>query len=83
MTWKIEYRKQAYNFLKQAYLISETEEEIIRFIRGDKRDVKRLKGKWQNCLRLRIGKVRVIFKIDTDRYFIEIVRAGFRGKIYK
>jgi mRNA interferase RelE/StbE len=83
MTWKIEYRKQAYCFLKKEYLVSEAEEKILRFIRGEKQDVKRLKGKWQNYLRLRIGRVRIIFKIEIDKNFIEITKAGFRGKIYR
>jgi mRNA interferase RelE/StbE len=46
-------------------------------------DIKRLAGEWKGFLRMRIGKVRVIFKIDTLNKELLIYQIDFRGKIYK
>jgi len=83
MTWKLECRKQAYGFLKNRGIFEKVELKIIEYVRGEKQDIIRLKGNWKDFLRLRVGKIRVIFKIDSDNQVIEIVKAGFRGKIYK
>jgi len=82
MTWKFKYRKQAFVFLKENELLEKVRNRIVDFIRGEKVDVKKLKGEWKGFLRLRIGKIRVIFKLDTDNKVVEIYKAGFRGKIY-
>lgn len=83
MIWKLEYRKQAYEFLKKKGVLEKVEMKIIEYIRGEKQDIKRLKGNWKDFLRLRVGRIRVIFKIDLDNQVVAIVKAGFRGKIYK
>lgn len=45
-------------------------------------DVKRLRGKWRGFLRLRIGEIRVIFKIDLEKKEILVYNVHFRGKVY-
>lgn len=45
--------------------------------------IKSLEGNWKNFLRMRIGKVRVIFKIDINREELLIYEIDFRGSIYK
>jgi len=83
MTWKIKYKKQAFEFLKNKGIFDKIEIKITGFVKGEKQDIKKLKGDWKDLLRLRDGKIRVIFKIDLDNQTIEILKAGFRGKIYK
>jgi len=83
MTWRFRYRKQAFIFLKDNELLEEVKHKILDFIHGKRVDVKKLKGNWEGFLRLRIGKIRVIFKLDADRKIVEIYKAGFRGKVYK
>ena len=85
MIWKFKYRKQAFSFLKEKEndFVEIVRNKIISFIRGEKVDIKKLKGKWEGFLRLRVGKIRVIFKLDVENKVIEIYKVGLRGKIYK
>ncbi|MCL1467837.1 type II toxin-antitoxin system RelE family toxin [Argonema galeatum] len=45
-------------------------------------DIKTLEGEWQGFLRMRVGKMRIIFTIDTERNELQIYDIGFRGDIY-
>jgi len=83
MTWKLTCKKQAWKFLNERRIFEKVEMKILGYIKGEKQDIKRLKGNWEGFLRLRMGGVRVIFEIDVDNQIIRIVKAGFRGKIYK
>ena len=42
-----------------------------------------MKGDWQGFYRLRVGKNRIIFKVDFDLKGITIFAIGARGDIYK
>ena len=46
--------------------------------------VKVMQGDWMNCMRLRVGTYRVIFRIvgDPSCERIEVLEAGPRGDIY-
>jgi mRNA interferase RelE/StbE len=46
-------------------------------------EIKKLKGRWKGKYRLRIGNIRVVFDINYDERTIYIVRAGYRGDVYK
>lgn len=46
-------------------------------------DVKILKGKYQNLLRLRVGDLRVIFKIEDAIFVILVIDIVPRGDAYK
>ena len=83
MIWKFKYRKQAFSFLKETNLLEIVRNKIVSYIRGEKIDIKKLRGDWEGFLRLRIGKIRVIFKLDVENKIVEIYKAGVRGKIYK
>ena len=39
--------------------------------------------KTKNCWRLRIGRIRVIYQVNTNKKFILIKKVGFRGNIYR
>jgi len=46
-------------------------------------DIKSLNGKWKGFMRLRTGKIRIIFKINREKEEILIYEIGFRGSVYK
>jgi len=47
-----------------------------------KNNVKALKGEFKGKYRLKIGKYRVIYKIDNENIIIIIVRIGHRKEVY-
>jgi len=83
MRWEIEYEEDAYEFLEQKNLLDRVEKSIVGFLKGQRVDIKKLKGKWEGYFRLRIGKIRVIFKINKQKKRITIRFADYRGEIYK
>jgi len=84
VNWQIKYKKKAWEFLSEHNLIEKFEANLKILIKGKGRvDVKKLSGKLSGHFRMRIGKVRVIFKIDLKRKIIFVKNADFRGKIYK
>ena len=46
-------------------------------------NIKALDGNWKGFLRMRIGKLRIIFKIDKQNDNLLIYEIDFRGNIYK
>ncbi|MBI5100591.1 MAG: type II toxin-antitoxin system RelE/ParE family toxin [Nitrospirae bacterium] len=46
-------------------------------------DMRRLKGKWSGFIRLRLGKIRVIMKIDTASKIVQVHSIDYRGQVYK
>ena len=46
-------------------------------------DVKKMKGKWKGYYRIKIGKVRMILRIDFKNKSAFIDKIDFRGNIYK
>ena len=46
-------------------------------------DIKSLTGDWKGYLRLRIGKIRVIFKLNRIENELFVYEIDYRGNIYK
>jgi mRNA interferase RelE/StbE len=46
-------------------------------------DVKRLEGEWKGFLRMRSGRVRVIFRIDKEEDVFLVYGIDYRGDVYK
>jgi len=42
-----------------------------------------MKGEWKDFFRIRVGKIRIIFKIDFENKRIFVDRIDFRGDVYK
>ena len=80
--WEIIYRKSAYNFLLNHDYIEKVEDKIKRYLTGYKVDVKKMSGKWEGFLRLRIGKSRVVFGIKKRERVVDIIKADYRGNVY-
>ena len=88
MKWNIEYSRHADKFIEREGIRVTVREQIKGFlkkIRGERVniDVKKLKGKWKGYLRIRKGKLRVIFAVDFEDKALYVERVDFRGKAYK
>ena len=47
-------------------------------------DVKRLKGEFADCFRIRKGNIRIIFRYENGEIIVVLVTAiGFRGNVYE
>ena len=67
--------------LKLKSLVSTVEEQgIIPF---KELDVKRLEGEWRGFLRMRSGKMRIIFRIDREDDVVLVYEIDYRGDVYK
>ena len=90
---KIEISKDAKKFLTK---ISSNEKEIvlakiqllINYIKQNNlipfniMDIKALTGDWKGALRLRTGKIRILFEFDVEENTMRIINIGYRGNIY-
>ena len=59
---------------------------MIMYYEGEKvlmPDIKALTGKYKGLLRLRVGNLRIIFKISPYVLLIEIIDVVMRGNAYK
>lgn len=81
--WHIQFSKEALKFLEKEGLKNKVLEALRSFINGKHADIKKLTGEWKGYYRLRVGKARVILFFDFQENRIVIVKAGYRGKIYK
>ena len=81
---KIVYEKQAIKYLKT---LSKPDRDRIReaISRLPEGDVKPLQGYKDGRLRLRVGKYRVIYRIENDNTIsiVFVMDIGSRGDIYK
>ena len=93
MILKIKYSKQATKFLnKNPNTISENQVDELMILALKKRvfsqennlDIKMLKGLLVGKLRVRKGKIRIIFEIVENNIIIESIveEIDFRGSIY-
>lgn len=46
-------------------------------------DIRQLHGKAKGFMRLRIGKIRIIFKINIESKILRIHAVDYRGDVYK
>lgn len=93
MAWAIKFKKETFKFLvKQDFdtqariksslnlLLSRLDEGVFPF---NEMDIRKLKGKRKGFMRLRTGKIRIIFKIDISIQEIKVFAIDYRGGIYK
>ncbi len=88
MKWNIEYSRHADKFIEKEDIRVTVREQIKGFLKKMRGkpiniDVKKLKGKWKGYLRIRKGKLRVIFAVDFEDKALYVERVDFRGKAYK
>jgi len=87
--WKIELSKQADKFTESGDI---TDDEIFslmqKFINYSKGldeniDVKKMKGKWKGYHRIRIGRIRILTKVNFKQRTILIDRIDYRDSVYR
>lgn len=88
MTWTIEYSRDADRFIQVEGIQGEVNKQIQDFLKklmGESIniDVKKLKGEWKGYFRIRKGRLRIIFSVDTSSRSIYVERVDFRGDAYK
>jgi mRNA interferase RelE/StbE len=90
----IKFRKNAIKFLEKANLedvekIQEKISQLLYFVEEQaiipftELDIKKMKGDWEGFYRLRIGKIRIVFTVNTQSGEVEIFTIGARGDVYK
>ncbi len=93
MAWTIAFKKDVFKFLdKQDGKVQERIKESLRTLLAclnkgtmpqSEIDIKRLKGKRKGFMRMRIGKIRLLFKIETSLQKVTIYAINYRGDAYK
>ena len=89
MEWSFFFTQQAEKFLARQHLPDsfaiEPVEKAIRKLMGETVavDLQKTPGKWVDCYRVRVGKVRIIFSIDFDRQSVLIEVVDNRGSAYR
>ena len=88
MKWTIEYSREADQFIQTEGIQGEVQRQIegfLRKLRGESVniDAKKLKGEWKGYFRIRKGRLRIIFSIDTNDRSLYVERIDFRGAAYK
>ncbi len=88
MKWTIEYSREAEHFIQTEGIQDEVKRQIegfLRKLRGESVniDAKKLKGKWEGYFRIRKGRLRIVFSIDTNSRSLYVERIDFRGDVYK
>ena len=87
--WKITLSKQADKFLKIENIkddeILSLIQKFINYSKGSDEniDVKKLKGKWKGYHRIKIGKIRIILKVDFKEHSFFVDKIDYRGNVYK
>ena len=90
----IKFRKNAIKFLEKANFedaekIQEKISQLLYFVEEQaiipftELDIKKMKGDWEGFYRLRIGKIRIVFTVNTQSGEVEIFTIGTRGDVYK
>ena len=91
---ELNFSKNALKFLKK---LSDKDTEKLRnkilqllnsveesgLVPSGELDIKTLEEEWQGFLRMRVGKIRIIFTVDIEQDELQMYEIGFRGDIYK
>lgn len=91
---KVKFSKQSFNFLES---LDRSKRERIRIkikkladmvneqglIPFRELQIKALEGAWKGFMRMRAGKIRIIFRIDRGQGEIFIYEIDCRGEVYK
>lgn len=82
MEWQIRIHRRAYRFLeslhedKKKIIMEKLRELVLTLEHGvlpyRRLDIRRLRGEWKGFLRLRVGDIRIIFRIDFETKTIYI-----------
>ena len=88
MKYQVIYEKEAVKQLKkldksQSKILISWIERNLKDTENPRKHGKSLKGNLNEYWRYRIGKYRIITRIDDDKIIINIISVGHRSNIYK
>ena len=87
--WQIELSRQVDKFAKKENI---KDDEILTLVKqvinqskglDENIDVKKMKGKWKGYYRIKIGKIRMILRLDFKNKIAFIDKIDFRGDVYR
>lgn len=86
--YEIQYTTVAEKFFKKHETVRSQYEDAVRELvlgeHPERVDVKRIRGKRQDCYRIRLGNYRVIYAVINGKIVvIQTLLAGPRGDVYK
>lgn len=87
--WQIELSRRVDKFAKKENIkddeILTLVKKVIDYSKGldENIDVKKMKGKWKGYHRIKIGKIRMILRIDFKNKIAFIDKIDFRGDVYR
>lgn len=86
--YNVDIKRKVYQFINTLPNSETIKEKIkkLKLFKTNKRlhlDIERLRGKYKNLYRLRIGEVRFIFEVHKTEKLIFIKLADYRGSVYK
>ncbi len=93
MEWRVRIHRRALRFLEELpgderRRVEERIRELVRALNEGvlpyrRLDIRRLRGEWEGFLRLRVGDIRVIFRLDFDTKTVYIYHIHRRRSAYK
>jgi len=87
--WKIDLSKQADKFAEKENInddqIQLLTQKFINYSKGldENIDARKMKGKWKGYHRIKIGKIRMILRVDFQERVVFVDRIDYRGRVYK
>ena len=93
MAWTIEFKNKCLKFLDRQDAdfqnrVRDSLNKLLRYLNNGvfpfgEMDIKQLHGKMNGYMRLRVGKIRLIFKVVFDMKKVKIHTIDYRGDVYK
>lgn len=87
--WKVELGKQADKFVRKEdmsdYELLSLVQKFINYSKGldVNIDVKKLRGKWKEYHRIRVGKIKILLRVNFKERTVFISKMDYRGDAYK
>lgn len=93
MEWKIRIHRKALKFLEEIpkeerKRVEDRLNDLLNSLESGtllhtRLDVKKLKGAWEGFFRLRVGKTRIIFKIEVENKDVLVYNIHYRKQAYE
>jgi len=93
LEWKIRIHRKALKFLEEIpkeerKRVEDRLNDLLNSLESGtllhtRLDVKKLKGAWEGFFRLRVGKTRIIFKIEVENKDVLVYNIHYRKQAYE
>ena len=87
--WEITFSKGSLKFLSKNHLpemlVTKAIVSVVKKMSGENInvDLKKLHPPYQDCFRIRIGRIRIVFRINFTLYYVEVIEVNWRGSAYR